>query len=125
MWECEEQHSFRENEEQEGQMAGMESGNGKREWREKEARQRLQEKATPALISSLQTPEQFLELGIGFLKRLAGCEDLSKYGGEVAQNCKNTRGPGSSTRPSLKGQFALDVMNSGCGGGWGGGGGRW
>lgn len=106
-------------------MAGMESRKGKREWREKEARQRLQEKATSALIPSLQTREQFLELGIGFLKGLAGCDDLSKYGGEVVQNCRNTRGPGSSTQPSLKGRFALDVMNSGCGGGWGRGGGRW
>lgn len=42
VWECEEQ-SFRENDEQEGQMAGLESREGKRMERKKEARLRLQE----------------------------------------------------------------------------------
>lgn len=52
----------------------------------------------------------------------AGCDSLSKYGaGEVEQNCRNTRGPGSSTRPSLTGRFPLAVMSQG----WGRGGRRW
>lgn len=72
VWECEEQ-PFRENEEQEGQMAGMESRKRKRKCRGKRSQGEAVGERNSSLnpLSSNPGAEQFLKVGIRFLKGLA------------------------------------------------------